>query len=125
MSSRVEAASSMPDVMKWIASAACLAAGLVGFYFFAEHSTLLRVVGLLFAIGLSVVIAVQTEKGRSIWDFMRDSRTEVRKVVWPTRAETVQTTLAVLFVVVLMGVVLWLMDMVLLWAIRLLTGQGG
>jgi preprotein translocase subunit SecE len=63
--------------------------------------------------------------GRTTWAFIGNTRTEVRKVVWPTRAETVQTTLAVLFVVVLMGVVLWLMDMVLLWAIRLLTGQGG
>ena len=50
MSTRVEAASSMPDVLKWIAAAALFAAGLIGFYIFAEHSTLLRVVGLLFAL---------------------------------------------------------------------------
>jgi len=49
----------------------------------------------------------------------------VRRVVWPTRAETVQTTMAVLFIVLLVGVALWLLDMVLLWAIQLLTGQGG
>jgi preprotein translocase subunit SecE len=56
---------------------------------------------------------------------MGNTRTEVRKVVWPTRAETTQTVLAVLFVVILMGVLLWLLDMLLLWAVRLLTGQGG
>lgn len=125
MSSRVEAASSMPDVMKWIAAAAFLAAGLVGFYYFAEHSTLLRVVGLLFAIGMSVAVAVQTEKGRSVWDFMRDSRTEVRKVVWPTRQETIQTTLIVMAVVALMAMIMWALDSLLGFLVSLLLGTGG
>ena len=125
MSTRVEAASSMPDVMKWIAAAAFLAAGLVGFYMFAEYSTLLRVVGLLLALGLSVVVAVQTEKGRSVWDFMRESRTEVRKVVWPTRQETIQTTLIVMAVVALMAVIMWALDSMLGFLVRMLLGQGG
>ena len=125
MSTRVEAASSMPDVMKWIAAAAFLAAGLVGFYMFAEYSTLLRIVGLLLALGLSVVVAVQTEKGRSVWDFMRDSRTEVRKVVWPTRQETIQTTLIVMAVVALMAVIMWALDSLLGFLVRMLLGQGG
>jgi preprotein translocase subunit SecE len=125
MSTRVEAASSMPDVLKWIAAAALFAAGLIGFYFFAEHSTLLRVVGLLFALALSVVVAVQTVRGRSVWDFMRDSRTEVRKVVWPTRQETVQTTLIVMAVVALMAVIMWALDSLLGFLVRLLLEQGG
>jgi len=74
---------------------------------------------------VSVFIASQTALGRSTWSFIGATRTEVRKVVWPTRAETMQTTMAVLFVVVVMGILLWLLDMVLLRAIRLLTGQGG
>jgi preprotein translocase subunit SecE len=125
MSSRVEAANSMPDVLKWTGAAACLAAGLVGFYYFAEHSTLLRIVGLLLALALSVVIAVQTEKGRAVWNFMLDSRTEVRKVVWPTRQETTQTTLIVMAVVALMGVILWALDSLLGFLVRLLLEQGG
>ena len=125
MSTRVEAVSSMPDVMKWIGAAAVFAAGLIGFYYFAEHSTLLRVIGLLFALGLCVVIAVQTEKGRSVWDFMRDSRTEVRKVVWPTRQETLQTTLIVMAVVALVAVIMWALDSLLGFLVSLLLGQGG
>jgi preprotein translocase subunit SecE len=125
MSSRVEAASSMPDVLKWIAAAALLAAGLIGFYVFAEYSTLLRVVGLLLAIGMSVAVAVQTEKGRYIWDFMRESRTEVRKVVWPTRQETMQTTLIVVAVVTVVALIMWSLDSMLGWIVRLLLGQGG
>jgi preprotein translocase subunit SecE len=46
-------------------------------------------------------------------------------VVWPSRAETVQTTLAVMFIVLLVGIALWLLDMLLLWAIQIVTGQGG
>jgi preprotein translocase subunit SecE len=102
-----------------------LAGAVVAFYWFADQSLLMRVLGLLGVAAVSVLIALQTNVGRSAWLFIGTTRTEVRKVVWPTRAETTQTALAVLFVVVLMGVVLWLLDMFLLWAIRLLTGQGG
>ena len=125
MSTRLETASSMNDAVKWIVSLAVLVAGLVGFYYFSEHSTLLRVIGLLIAVGVSVVVAVQTEKGRLTWDFMRDSRTEVRKVVWPTRKETTQTTLIVLAVVALVAVIMWMLDSLLGWLVRLLLGQGG
>ncbi len=102
-----------------------LGGGVFAFYWFADQSLLMRVLALLGITGVSVFIASQTVLGRSTWAFVGNTRTEVRKVVWPTRAETVQTTLAVLFIVVLMGIVLWLMDMVLLRAIRFLTGQGG
>jgi preprotein translocase subunit SecE len=86
---------------------------------------LLRVVGLLLAIALSVVIAVQTERGRFLWDFMRDSRTEVRKVVWPTRQETIQTTLIVMAVVAVMAVIMWALDSFLGFLVSLLLEQGG
>ena len=125
MSTRVEAASSMPDVVKWIVAAALLLAGLGGFYYFADQSTLLRVIGLLIAAGASVVVAVQTEKGRSVWDFMRDSRTEVRKVVWPTRKETTQTTLIVMGVAGIVAVLMWGLDSILAVLVRLLLGHGG
>jgi len=115
----------MPDVLKWIVAAALLAAGLVGFYYFGDQSTLLRVIGLLFAIGASLAVAVQTEKGRSTWDFMRDSRTEVRKVVWPTRKETTQTTLIVMAVAGLVAILMWALDSILAVLVRILLGQGG
>ena len=125
MSTRVEAASSMPDTLKWIASGALLATGLAGFYYFGEHSTLVRVVGLLLAVGAAIAVAVRTEKGREAWAFMYDSRTEVRKVVWPTRKETTQTTLIVMAVVVVVALLMWLLDTILGALVRLLLGQGG
>ena len=125
MSTRLEAATSMPDVLKWFVAAILLGAGLVGFYWFSEHSTLLRVVGLLLAVAAAVVVAVQTEKGRSTWDFMRDSRTEVRKVVWPTRKETSTTTAIVMGVVVVVGLILWLLDTIFGKLVQMLLGAGG
>jgi preprotein translocase subunit SecE len=86
---------------------------------------LLRVLGLLAMVVVAVLIALQTAVGRNVWRFASDARTEVRKVVWPTRQETIQTTLIVMFVVLLMGIFLWLVDMMLLSVVRALTGQGG
>ncbi|HFD79493.1 MAG TPA: preprotein translocase subunit SecE [Gammaproteobacteria bacterium] len=120
-----EVRSSGMDTVKLTLALLLLGGGIVAFYWFEDQSLLVRVLGLLAITGVAVAVASQTATGRSIWRFVAETRTEVRKVVWPTRAETTQTTLAVLFVVVLMGVVLWLLDMFLLWAIRLLTGQGG
>jgi preprotein translocase subunit SecE len=120
-----EAQASGLDTVKLTLALVLLGGGVLAFYWFADQSLLMRVLALLGITGVSVLIASQTVLGRTTWAFIGNTRTEVRKVVWPTRAETMQTTMAVLFVVVLMGVVLWLMDMVLLWAIRLLTGQGG
>jgi preprotein translocase subunit SecE len=113
------------DTVKLAVALMLLGGAVFAFYWYADQSLLMRVLGLRGVATVSILIASQTALGRSTWSFIGSTRTEVRKVVWPTRAETTQTALAVLFVVVLMGVVLWLLDMFLLWAIRLLTGQGG
>jgi len=92
------------------------------FYYYADTSLLLRVVGLLVALVVSTVIALLTAPGKSAWAFIKDSRTEVRKVVWPTRKETGQTTLFVIAAVIVMGFFFFLLDMLLGWAVRVLTG---
>jgi len=125
MGMNTEAQASGLDTVKLAAAGLLLAGAVVAFYWFSDEPLLVRVLGLLGSAAVSVLLASQTAIGRSIWGFLVNTRTEVRKVVWPTRAETTQTVLAVLFVVVLMGVLLWLLDMFLLWAVRLLTGQGG
>jgi len=92
------------------------------FYYYGDESLLLRVVGLLVALIVSVFIAYQSAPGKTAWAFVRESRTEVRKVVWPTRKETLQTTMFVIVAVVIMGFFFFLLDMLLGWAVRLLTG---
>jgi len=98
---------------------------LAGFYWFEQYSLLIRVPALLAAAIICVVIVVQTTAGRQLVGFFRESQIEVRKVVWPTGKETTQTTLVVMALVVAVAVFLWLLDMFLLWSVKLLTGQGG
>jgi len=125
MNTKVETESGRLDTLKlWIA-VLILAAGIFAFYRFEDQLLVVRVLGLLAVAGISVFVAAQSSTGKNIIGFIRGAQTEVRKVVWPTRAETVQTTLAVILMVFLVGIFLWLLDMFLLWAIQLLTGQGG
>ena len=124
MGTRVETAGGLPDGLKWLAVAVLLGGALVAFYYYGDQSLLLRVIGLLLVGAGAVAIALQTEKGRIAWEFIRDSRTEVRKVVWPTRKETLQTTMAVIAMVTAVAIILWMLDGLLSWAVRLLLGRG-
>ncbi|MEE9423262.1 MAG: preprotein translocase subunit SecE [Gammaproteobacteria bacterium] len=120
-----ETQASSLDTVKLALALLLLGGAVVAFYWFSDQSLLLRVLGLLAVAGVSIAIAAQTALGRTTWGFIGDTRTEVRKVVWPTRAETVQTTMVVMIMVIILGVILWMLDMFLFWAIRVLTGQGG
>ncbi len=112
------------DTFKLLFALLMVVAGSVAFYIYDEYSLLMRVLALLVVAGVAVFIALQSERGRFAWSFVGSARTEVRKVIWPTRAETIQTTLIVIAMVILVGVILWIMDSFLLWVVKLLTGQG-
>ncbi|VAX10884.1 Protein translocase subunit SecE, partial [hydrothermal vent metagenome] len=101
------------------------AAGVVGFYYYADQALLYRVLALLTVFGLSAFVAYNTQIGSDTWGYGRSAIIEVRKAVWPTRQETTQTTLVVMLMVVVMGLILWVFDTFLLWAVKLITGQGG
>jgi preprotein translocase subunit SecE len=96
-------------------------AAIALFYIYAEYSTLLRVLGLLAAAGLSVFIASRTQVGARMLSYIGETQVEVRKVVWPTRQETIQTTLVVILMVTVVAIMLWGVDSVLGWAVRALT----
>ena len=110
------------DTVKLLAAVGLLVVGIGFFYFFEEYALLARVLGLLVIAGLAVAVALQSASGRAVWDFAVTSRTEVRKVVWPTRQETIQTTLIVFAMVLVIGIVLWLFDMMLMAIVRSVTG---
>lgn len=122
MNAKAEVESSGMDTMKLLLAVILLAGGIVLFYFLEEYSSLLRVLGLLVITGVAVAIALQSVAGRRIWDFARASRSEVRKVVWPSRQETIQTTLIVFGMVLLVGIVLWVFDMILMAIVQSVTG---
>jgi preprotein translocase subunit SecE len=112
------------DTFKLLIAVAVLIAGIAGFYYYAEESLLYRVLGLLVLVSVAIGVIYTTRIGQSIVSFGREARAEVRKVVWPTGQETIQTTIMVVVAVILLGIFLWLVDMVLLKAVQLLTGQG-
>ena len=122
MVSKAEVTSNSADTVKLAAAAAMVVVGLVGFYYFADQSLLMRVVALLIIAGLAASVVYQTELGKRTVNFFKDARTEVRKVVWPSRAETTQTTLTVFIIVIIVGIFLWLFDMLLSYLFRLITG---
>lgn len=112
------------DTAKLAAAALLVISGLYGFYYFSAYNDLLRVIGLLLFVGAAAAIALTTAQGKQLWGFVRDARNEVRKVVWPTRQETVQTTLVVVVMVIILGLILWGFDSVLTAILRFLTNQG-
>ena len=112
------------DTFKLLLAIAVLVSGIFGFYFFEAESLLYRVLGVVFVSGVAIAIAATTSLGQAVISFARESRMEVRKVVWPTRQETVQTTFMVIVAVIIIGIFLWFVDMLLAQAIQLLTGSG-
>ena len=124
MNTSVQATGAIPDLAKWIVAFAILASGIAGFYYWSDESLLWRVIGLLILTAAAVFVAGQTEKGRAAWDFVREAHTEVRKVVWPTRKETTQTTLIVIAMVGLVAVIMWILDGLFAWLVKLLLGTG-
>lgn len=120
----VQQTGSKADTFKLLVAIVILVAGSVAFSHYDDKSLLLRVVSMLGVVGVAFAIIMTTAVGRRGLSFVRDARTEVRKVVWPTRAETVQTTLIVIVMVLIVAVMLWIMDSFLSWAIKAVITPG-
>ena len=120
MSGKTEA--SGLDTVKWLVVWALVAAGVWGNFYFAEQSLLYRVLGLVVIALVAAFLAVQTVKGEAFWQLAKEARTEIRKVVWPTRQETTQTTLIVVGFVLLTSLILWGLDSLLGWLVSLIIG---
>jgi len=110
--------------LKWAVVIILVALGMVGNYHYSDASLLIRVISLLALAALAFTVALQTESGKRFWQFSREARFELRKVIWPTRQETLQTTVMVLGVVAIVGLILWGVDIILLKSIAWLTGYG-
>ena len=114
----------MADKLKLLIAALLVAAGVAGFYLLAAYPAVLRVLAVLAGMGLAAALAYFTEAGKAFASFSRESWLEAKKVVWPTRKETVQSTSLVIGFVVVMAIFLWLVDAGLAWVVRLAMGQG-
>ena len=114
---QVETVSSGADKAKLAAAALLVVGAVVAFYLLGQQSLWLRVVTLIVLIAAGVAVFFLSEPGKELIGFGRESVREVRKVVWPTRKESLQMTGYVFAFVVVMAVFLWLTDKTLEWAL--------
>jgi len=125
MVSKTELQDSRGDTVKNALALLIVAGALAAFYVYADESLLFRVLGMLVALAVAVAIFYHTDPGHRLWTFFPASRTEVRKGVWPTRTETLQTTMIVFVLVLLVGLFLWLLDLILGSGFQWVTGISG
>lgn len=110
------------EAIKWFFVFILLFAAIVGNYYYRDMSMPLRALAVIIIISLAGLLALCTDKGKSSIAFARESRTEMYKVIWPTRQETLQTTLVVSVVTVFMSLILWGLDSILIYLVAFITG---
>ena len=107
----------LSDNLKLLGSGLAVVGAIALFYTLVDSSVLVRALIVVAGVVVAAGIALTSEPGRAVWQFALATRTEVRKVVWPTRRETAQSTMIVILMVLVVGIYLWLLDAVSFWAI--------
>jgi preprotein translocase subunit SecE len=114
----------MMDKIRLALALLLVAAGIGGFYLLGDKPAVLRVLSVLGGMGAAVAVMWTTALGHESVTFIKEAVAEARKVVWPSRKETIQTTGAVFALVLLMGIILWIVDFSLMWFIKMILGRG-
>ena len=114
----------MTNKIKLAVALLLIVAGVVGFYYFASSALVIRILIVLGGIAAAAFVASQTPVGQNSIGFVRDSIKETKLVVWPTRQETIQTTVAVFLLVLVMGIFLMLVDIGFAKMVQMLMGGG-
>jgi preprotein translocase subunit SecE len=114
----------MFDKIKLLIAVLLVIAGVVGFYVLPDVPALVRVLMVLGGLVAGAAVTYFTAPGKAFFAFAGEARDETRKVVWPTRKETIQTTAIVLVFVMVMALFLWVVDSILLWVVGLALGGG-
>jgi len=122
MTTNTENQSNSLDIVKWALVAILIAAAVVGNHMYDEVAVAIRAAGVIATFGVAAFIALQTVKGKQALVFARESHIEVRKVIWPTRQETRNTTFIVLAATGILAFILWILDAVLLKIVNFITG---
>lgn len=110
------------DKVKWLLIIVILSAAIVANNMLGEMSVLIRAGGFVVAVAIAMLLASQTDKGRTFLAFAKESKIEVRKVVWPNRQEATHTTVIIVIATFAMALLMWFIDLLLRWGIGLLTG---
>ncbi len=115
--SNVETVSTAADKIKIILALAAVIGGIAGFYLLMQQPLVLRVASVLFGMAVGVAIAWTSEPGQRFFGFAKEAAAETRKVVWPSRKETIRTTGIVFAFVVVMAIFLWATDKTIEWVL--------
>ena len=113
---------SMQNYIRWIVGLAIVGAAVYGNSYYYQEPLLYRVIGVIIISGLGLFILTTTQEGKEALKTVIDSRTEIRRVVWPTRIETTQTTIIVLVAITIAALILWGLDSLFGWATAALLG---
>ncbi|QFU03228.1 preprotein translocase subunit SecE [Halomonas sp. THAF5a] len=122
MKHNAEVQESRHDGLKWAVVVTLLVLAVVGNTYFADQALLYRVLGVVVLSVTAALVALTTTKGRDLLELARSAKKEIQRVVWPTRPETIQTTAIVLVAVLVVGLMLWLIDTLLGWAMSGVIG---
>jgi preprotein translocase subunit SecE len=114
--------SSTADKIKWLVIFILIAAGVTANQYYSNQAFSLRLAGWCVLAAVLLGITASTAKGKIARAFMGEARVELRKVVWPTRQETIQTTFIVMIMVLIVALFLWGVDSLLLLIMRSLVG---
>ena len=115
----------MVDNLKLIAAEVVIIAGIAVFYVFGDMTALLRALIVVVSVVIAAGVALTSPPGKNAWQFTIGTRAEIRKVIWPSRRETMQSTLVVILMVLVVGIYLWMLDALSFWAIYdLVLGLG-
>ena len=113
------------DVFRLVVGVLLVFAGIVAFYWQDSAPVWERWAAVVAGLVLGIGVVATSAYGRAVTQFVLDSRVELRKIVWPAQRETGMTTLVVFAFVIIGGGFFWVVDLVLAWATKHLTGQGG
>ncbi len=112
---QVQTVSTTTDKLKLVGAGALVIAALVAYYLLSKQGVIAQWGALLLGLGAAVAVFFTSEAGKELFAFGRDAWREVKKVVWPSRKESVQMTAYVFAFVLVMAIFLWLSDKTLEW----------
>jgi preprotein translocase subunit SecE len=122
VSTNTQTGQSATDWFKWIVVSVIVAGGVFGNWYYQDQSLLYRVLALLALAAVASLVVFQTNQGKALWTLIKESRVEIRRVVWPNRQETTQTTFIVVLLVIVFSLILWGLDSLLSWVVSKVIG---
>ena len=114
----------MADKIKLFGAFLLVAAGITGYYYLQDSAAVIRLASVLVGLLLAAGVALTSESGRRFFAFGKESVAEAKRVVWPTRKETMQTTAVVIVFAIIMALFLWAVDSSLMLVVNMLMGRG-